>query len=299
MATPEQRIRDVYGFDFPPDFFRFREFLAAVPRKELTDVLGVWPEYPFRAAEGKRPSEHPSHPLWESRFYDDPPEFVTLLSGDTDGLHWGYHFDDPTDGRAVVCHYYSRDAFEFGVDGDDLFEAAREWVELSERDYLELIEDDPDDAASYEGKLDRLDAIRSALGRFWGTDRAERGVEYLDRYGGSAWRKPVAPTRDNMGIVVPRRKYRTLPGEDPTTAYDWDPTKKDVAALSAKAMELLRDGFPGAALKLGKDLWAYPKHRAACYGLLDAAYEALGREHLRRLLAEVKAYREHCDTRKK
>jgi hypothetical protein len=295
VPTPQERIRDVYGFDFPPDFFRFRDFLTGVSAKHLADVVGVRLEYPFRAADGKRPTRHRSHPIWEARYYDDPPEFITLMSGDSDGLHWGYYFDDPADGRAVVCHYWSRDSFEFGINGDDLFEALREAIELSERDYLEMIEDDPDEAADYERKLDRLDAIRSALGGFWGADRPERGDEYLDEYGGSAWREPVAETRDRMGIVVPKRLYRKLPGKDPTTAWDWKATKTEVKKLAAAAMKLLADGFPGAALKLGKDVWAYPEHRETSYELLDAAYESLGRDHLRRLLAEARAFREHCD----
>ena len=29
--TPEQRVRDFYEFDFPDDFFAFREFLAELP----------------------------------------------------------------------------------------------------------------------------------------------------------------------------------------------------------------------------------------------------------------------------
>jgi hypothetical protein len=295
MPTPEQRICDVYGFDFPPDFFRFREFLAALPKGLLSGTLEMHPEYPFKAAEGKRPSEHRSHPLWESRYFNDPPEFVTVMSGRIDGLHWGYYFDDPADGRAVVCHYWSSDSFEFGIDGDNLFSAVRDVVERSERDFLDYMEDEPDDRDDYERDLKRLEVIRSALGRFWGTDRPERGEEYLDAHGGSSWRKPAAETRDHTGVVVPKRLFRKLPGKDPSKVWDWNPTAAEVAKLAAKAMQLLRDGFPGAALKLGKDLWAYPKHRAACYELLDAAYEALGRDHLRRLLDEARAFREHCD----
>ncbi|HJZ53947.1 MAG TPA: hypothetical protein VKE74_03270, partial [Gemmataceae bacterium] len=148
-------------------------------------------------------------------------------------------------------------------------------------------------------KLKQLTALRAALKPFWDADRPQTGDEYTDEYGGSAWRKPVAPTRDDMGIVIPRRLYRPLPGKDPTTAYDWDPSAGAVAKLAAKATKLLEDGFPGAALKLGKDLWAYPRHHAISYELLDAAYEALGRPHLRQLLAEAKAYREHCDRLRK
>ena len=38
MPTPEQRIRDFYGFDFPDDFFQFRDCLTGLPRNLLEDV---------------------------------------------------------------------------------------------------------------------------------------------------------------------------------------------------------------------------------------------------------------------
>ena len=40
MSTPERRIREFYGFDFPEDFFRFREFLAELPK----GLLGEHPK---------------------------------------------------------------------------------------------------------------------------------------------------------------------------------------------------------------------------------------------------------------
>ena len=34
------------------------------------------------------------HPR-DDRFFNDPPEFFTVLRGPADGLHWGYWFDQP------------------------------------------------------------------------------------------------------------------------------------------------------------------------------------------------------------
>jgi hypothetical protein len=48
-------------------------------------------------------------------------------------------------------------------------------------------------------------------------------------------------------------------------------------------------------LKLGKDLWIYQEYRAISYKLLDKAYQALGRELLRRQLQVAIDYRKHCD----
>ena len=68
----------------------------------------------------------------------------------------------------------------------------------------------------------------------------------------------------------------------------WSHLRKEKApeVVVDEAREALRDGFPGTALKLGKDLWALPgKHRARYSAeLLEAAYAALGREELRTVL---------------
>ncbi len=52
-------------------------------------------------------------------------------------------------------------------------------------------------------------------------------------------------------------------------------------------------------IKLGRDLWGWAHEHPESYELLDAAYAALGREPLRRLLAAARGFREHCDSRRK
>ena len=64
------------------------------------------------------------------RYYNDPPEFFTVLLGGIDGLHWGYYLDDPTTHlsagpQAGVASYYTNDAFELMTDGDTLFEPGK------------------------------------------------------------------------------------------------------------------------------------------------------------------------------
>ena len=65
------------------------------------------------------------------RYYNDPPEFFTLLLGDMDGLHWGYYLDDSATQSGCVASYYTNDAFELMPDGDTLFEALR--LDLEQR----------------------------------------------------------------------------------------------------------------------------------------------------------------------
>jgi hypothetical protein len=296
MSLPEQCMRDLYGFAWPQDFFRFREFLRRLPAGILAEACDMNPAFPFDAAVGGLPKDHPGHPLWEERYYRDLPEFVTLFTGTIDGLHWGYFFDSPGEYPPLVVHYWHSDSFEHAADGDNLFEAVRHQVELSERHCLAMLEEDPDEAEEYRKHLEQLAVIRDALADYSDTDRPETGDDYLQQFSGSGWREPTAPTWSLLGIVVSPEQYRPL-SLDPFTGYQYQPEKTQIEALAEEAMKLLEAGHPGAALKLGHDLWIGATNFPVCYDLLDAAYLALGREPLRRFLAEARAYRRWCDNR--
>ena len=298
MPTPEQRVHDFYGFAFPDDFFRFREFLQELPRDLLSEACDMHPARPFEVAAGQPGREYPEQPLWEDRYYHDLPEFVTLFTGTVDGLHWGYFFDAPGQQPPVVVHYWHSDTFQHGHDGDNIFEAVRYQVEMNERDFQEML-GDPDEAYYGRGRLEDLTVIREVLARFWDADRPETGEDYLDAYGGNSWRKPTARTWSDLGVVVPRMLYRALSADpftfDPQRGHPVNPQRPQIEALSAEALRLVGDGFPGAALKLGHDLWVWANDFPECYALLDASYVALNRESLRKLMAEARAYRAWCD----
>jgi hypothetical protein len=296
VPTAEQRVRDVYGFAFPDDFFRYREFLRRLPRGLLGKACDMHPAMPFRVAAGKPAATYPQNPLWEERYYHDLPEFITLFTGTTDGLHWGYVFDAPGERPPVVAHYWHSDTFQHGIDGDNVFEATRWQLEQSESGLFEMIDDDPDEEAAYRKDLERVAAVRGALSEYWGADRPETGEDYLSEYEPADSRKPIARTWDALGVVVPRAKYAKL-SSDPwvTNTGRVDLDRPQVEKLIAEATAALAKGRPGAALKLGRDLWVWAAEYPECYALLDAAYSALGREPLRRLLAEARGWREHCD----
>lgn len=299
MLTAEHRIRDFYGFAFPDDFFRFREFLGRLPAGVLGAACDMHPAFPFDVADGKPAANYPARPHWEDRYYHDLPEFVTLFTGTTDGLHHGYVFDAPGELPPVVAHYFHSDTFQHAIDGDTLFEATRWHVEKAESDLLQMIDDDPGEEGHYRGKLKQVATVRAALSEHWGADREETGDNYLDEYDAAASRKPVAETWDGLGIVVPRAKHAKL-SSDPWTTHSGKVvlTRPQVETLTAEAMAALERGRPGAALKLGRDLWVWAREYPECYVLLDAAYSALGREPLRRLMAEARRWREHCDSQR-
>jgi hypothetical protein len=298
--TRRRQLRDLYGFDFPEDFFLFWEF--ACRQKPLAlleavaDVTGAHLVGPFEVLAGRFDGHTPKyHQLLHWRYYLDPPEFFTVLAGGDDGLHWGYYLDNPAAGAGCIVYYYAADVFEIAVAGDTLFEAVR----LELEDAYDTANQDrryfAQDARKFEESMRSADRLRSNLCRYSTGDRLEIGEEYVGKYGGTSAREAavVAQTLDNIGVVIPLEKYQPLSLKDRKL---WARLRKDgnPRGLVDEALVALREGFPGTALKLGKDLWAAGgEHQTMfSYELLDAAYEALDRDVLRRVLREHRAHRD-------
>jgi hypothetical protein len=298
MRDRRQQLRDLYGFDFPDDFFRFWEFvnrLSPLEPLRALDELSMRLVGPFEVMAGRFDQRTPRYSiLLHWRYSLDPPEFFTVLAGG-DGLHWGYYLDDPATGSGCVASYYAHDAFELSVEGEDLFEAVRLWLEESQRDgeenhFAGLIDDE-----EHEQTLATIAEYRQRLLSFGTEERREVGAAYVDRYGGYAPRRGevVAETHDNIGIVVPPERYRRLWLTD-RKLWPYLFETDDPFDIVEEARRALWEGFPGTALKLGKDLWAVggERHNEYAYELLDAAYEALGRDVLRNVLRVHRENRE-------
>jgi hypothetical protein len=296
-------LRDLYGFDWPDDLFRFWNFARRLqpldPLEALAEPLGIVLVGPFEVLAGRFNGRTPRcSQVLHWRYFDDPPEFFTVLAGDTDGLHWGYYLDDPGPDRVsrpTVASYYVSDAYELSADGDSLFEAVRLAVEHAQRDNEDFLAEESENAAFYTEKLRHITRLRERLLAVATAERTETGDEYLSRYSGSWARSEwvVARTLEGMGIVVPEGTYRplSLSNRELWKRLRQDP---DPAEVVEEARQALRDGFPGTALKLGKDLWALTGARRTAYAveLLTAAYEALGRDVLLSILQTHRAHRD-------
>jgi hypothetical protein len=294
------QLRELYGFDFPDDLFRFWDFATRLrplePLLALDEALHIHLAGPFEVLAGRFDRHTPRYsPLLHWRYYLDPPEFFTVLVGDTDGLHWGYYLDDPRAGEGCLASYYAQDALELSVEGDTLFEAVRLHLEQLARDCEDYRSDDPEHAAEYQASLEELGQLRRRLVEYATSERPETGDAYVDRYQGRSRRRKrvVAATQDGMGIVVPAEQYRPLSLKDRRL---WDRLWKraDPLDLIQEARQALAEGFPGTALKLGKDLWAIHANIRSDYAwdLLDEAYAALDREVLRDVLQAHRAGRD-------
>jgi hypothetical protein len=288
MSTPEQRIRDFYGFDFPEDFFRFAEFYESVGWKPFEEVCNIGMAFPFDVAAG-RPAKHfPEHPHWESRYYNDLPEFITIFLSDPDGLHWGYVFDAPGDLPPDVAFYYHSDTFHHKNDGPTLFDALENRLES----YEEQCEDEADEDEDWAQALKATRKLRRQLKRFLKAHPAKPRDGSSTTGGARCWCR--------LEVVFPETRFRPL-SVDPFAGDDYDKARPERASLEpalAEALALLRAGYPGAALKLGRDLWPWAHRFPEVYDLLEGAYTALDRAPLIRLMNEARAFRAHCDSQR-
>jgi hypothetical protein len=290
-ANPRARLEQFYGLQFPESFFAFWDFAQA--HSALSTVLGIGLIGPFDILRG---SDHPQkNSRWKGRYYNDPPEFLTFASGDTDGLHWGYYIDDPQKPAFPVASFYSNDAFQISLKGETIFAAIRQELEATHESCVEYMDDDPTEKSYYEARIGQLALLRSALQTYETGEQREIGKQYLRKYG--VRRLTIALTRDDMGIVVPKESYIPLSSPDPFQIWNHQPSEKEVQESAAEARQLLAQGYPGAALKLGKDLWIYQEFRETSYELLDEAYTALDRDLLRQWLKVAIAYRQDCDAK--
>jgi Uncharacterised conserved protein (DUF2228) len=297
MISPEsQLLEKLYGFPFPSSFFEFQGFiqklLSRSPQR-LDGLMNMVLGEVFGVFDAERIGED-FNPVKTDRSYQDPPEFFTIMHGLTDGLHWGYYLDDPKDlGNICVVSYYNNDAFELQIDGYTIFEAFRTELESQYAGHQQNIIDDYDYAPDYQARLASLDRVREILMTYETQDRPEFGDEYTEKY--RITRKTTAPTRDNMGIVVPQELFRHLAKIDRFQDWNYSPTPQAVQELQKEAMQAVADGFPGTALKAGKDLWVYRDYCETAYSLLDAAYQALDRPLLSATLKIARTFRKDCD----
>ncbi len=287
-----EQLHSLYGFDFPDDLFRFWEFANRLrpldPMGALWESLAIRLVGPVEVLSGRFDGRSPRlSPLLHWRYYLDPPEFFTILSGATDKLHWGYYLDNPGESVGCVASYYGNDVFELTADGDDLFAAVRFQLESNYWTEGEDLAADPKYAQEHEVRLNNLRVLRPHLMREGLGDRCEIGQAYCEKYEAAITRNAavIAPTPDHLGVVAPPETYRPLSLPD-KKLRPLLRKLKDPRELVQEARQALRDGFPATALKLGKELWPLSGERRTeyAYELLDAAYEALGRDALQRVL---------------
>lgn len=199
----------------------------------------------------------------EGRYRADPPEFLSIASGNTDGSHWGLFYDDPRELPTVVAHGYARDDGVVSQVGTTLLASIRK--EVSARSYL-----DADDKRRVRGMVAWLDALRP----FEDAARAEENIA-------SPPSLRVELGRGGIGVYLPG----WTPPAGLIEGYDrWEAMASDAVASEwvARAEADLAHGDGSLAVVVGLDLHHGDRdsQREACTRLLVNGYRALGRDAL-------------------
>nr|BFE61034.1 hypothetical protein GCM10020063_055600 [Dactylosporangium thailandense] len=274
----ESHVRRVYGLRLPRHLAVFAAFWASLPAGAaacLGERLGLspWGITDLFADGGlDRVARDGLDERLHCRFRRDPAEFVTVMSGDSDGLHFGFWYDDPAELPSFIAFNWARDSAETWTNGaPTLLEQIRIRLAAARRD-VEL-----DGPEHYEG-LPPFEPLEAALDAFAAADAEARAADGPPRWADPTGRPDAAIT---IGPVLP-------PGAgDPRVAeaaarLDSYRDPSAAAPVIAQARAELAAGRPALALMVGGELhWLdADEYRAESTELLAGAYRALGRDAL-------------------
>ena len=268
VTVARQALREAYGFDLPDDLFEFWAFARRKGVREMMSAeLGMDLCGPFTVLAGGELAND------RDRWQADPPEFFTVATGDTDGLHWGYVAHAPGTSTPYVAHFYARDGYSIGHDGS-MFDALRSYldgVHADREQELAEIRAVGEDDAGLKKSLARMDAVRRTMPKR------------------RAWRLPtqMASSRDGLGIVCSKGQWTKLDVADDKLAVELRTPRGLCAGALREAEAHLANGKPGAALKIARDAFAVlpAKQQKPAARVLAAAYHALDRPVLAKIVA--------------
>src|SRR5262245_48877862 len=106
----EERFRRVYNLRLPRHIAVFAAFWHSLDRAERSAVydsmgLGMLGITALFADDGLSLSARDGlDERLDGRYRRDPPEFVSIVSGDSDGLHYGLWYDDPADLPTFIAY---------------------------------------------------------------------------------------------------------------------------------------------------------------------------------------------------
>ncbi|MFG2043904.1 ADP-ribosylation family protein [Dactylosporangium sp. NPDC048998] len=278
-----ERVRRGHGLRMPRHLAVFAAFWASVndaEREALSDLMvSPWGVTEYFGDDGLRlVARDELDERLHARFRRDPAEFVTVLAGGSDGLHYGLWYDDPAELPSVIAHNWARDSAETWACGPPtLLGVLRGRADAMLSDYGDTGE-----------QAERMRALIAALDWFHAADR-----EALSADGEPRW----ASARRSYGAVS---LFPALPpgSGDPrlTESNDRLSALQSDSAQGARwiadAEGELAAGRPALALAIGGELhWLdHDQYRRQELDLLVRAYRMLGRDALADI-AEIHAGR--------
>ena len=223
--------------------------------------------------EVPRGGEGPLDPRLDMRYRCDAPQFVTFLSGDSDGLHWGFWYDSP-EYYPVIAYNYARDS------GETYFDDEEEVIPLLRARTTEMLDQTMKEFEGY----DEDDENRPYALRRWRALRVMGAhLDAIERWAEKrTWDpEPRCPwLRASNPVGSPLLALPPGSGTVPSTVSDIQetPSVEQRRAWMKEARRELEAGQPAYAHALGLYLhWLDADDlRDDAAKLLLEAYEALG-----------------------
>ncbi|MEV4416959.1 ADP-ribosylation family protein [Catellatospora sp. NPDC049609] len=288
-----ERVLRGYGLRLPRHLAVFAAFLDGIGdagRRALADGVGLSPGGITRYFEDGGLALTGRDGLDErldSRFRCDPPEFVTVLWGDSDGLHFGLWYDDPAELPTMVVHNYARDSAETWSE-----QLPTVLAQVGRRlDDADMDAADDPDYDEPDGARQRAE-LRRAVAAYADADERARDHDGAVRWVGAA-RPPIL---GGVGPALPDGSGDPRGGHQRyNERYEaYRAGAPQVREWIAQAERELAAGEPAYALVLGRELHWFDAdaYRADSLRLLASAYRALGRQALAEIAEVHHAHRD-------
>lgn len=288
----------------PEDFYHFWQFYQELeskkPYEALLSSLGLQLVGPFDILAGKHKAARSSQPNYHLhwRYFYDPPEFQTIVKGDSKTQHhMGYYRDSPEELPVFVGANEAKKCCAITPVGDNIFAAVklfltRKMKEMTDKKQI--------------GVLKSLDENLGSAAERLGYNLEQKSTPMKQRD-----KKVVTKTFHGAGLVVPVDEndvgYRELPETDASLkkicksiveASDDDERIKAFAPIQEiiTYVQFANDECDyGMGYELGIDLFCYGSHyfHKVVRQLLPLAYNLLKRS----LFAEI--IEAHLDSRNK
>ncbi|AKT42016.1 hypothetical protein [Chondromyces crocatus] len=223
-------------------------------------------------------AEGPLDPRLDMRYRRDAPQFVTFLSGNSDGKHWGFWYDSP-DHFPVIASNYARDSAETWLaEEPEIADFLRATFDDALRESLEHLDDDGESEENLRFYRNQLRALRVIQAHLDALDTFDAEQPPED--------EPLCPwpRTERNPVGSPRLALRpdTGPVPDKVPGFSFlhseDPDTDTLKTYIAEARRELAEGRPAYAHALGLYLhWCDDDAlRDEAGSLLLHAYEALG-----------------------
>lgn len=268
-----ERVRRVYGLRLPRHLAVFAAFWASADgaeREALSDLMvSPWGVTDYFSDDGLRlVARDGLDERLHARFRRDPAEFVTVLAGGSDGLHYGLWYDDPAELPSVIAHNYARDSAEtWACDSHTLLAVLRERVDAVISEYG----DEGEEAERMRPLIAALDWFDAADREALQADAQPRWASEPRLYCAVSLFPALLPDSGDPHLT---ESYERL------SAFQSDATQ--VARWIAEAESELAAGRPALALAIGSELhWLdRDEYRRQGLDMLVGAYRELGRNAL-------------------